>query len=484
MEEQPPPLDHIKELHKFVETFNGTLQELFNELEKIIHLFRENSFRDFFKNPDLFKFNITDLYRALGKYRINNVNDIKISAIIINFLMKNIIKLRKSTIPNTKMYGLFADNVFRKNDIICNYGGYKIFGNCVDTIELQSNYDDVARLTSYWIQADRKDITTDGYLFYTLTEPGRFANSNLNEEKNNAIFNSDETGQIFLQATRDIKRGEEIFVTYGEKYGWDNIFKLDEIKKYYTSFKIREEEYYGLFELTKDLQIKNRTKEDNVVIIKQLYKTLNKTHHGNIQLLIQIYSIFQKYDFDLRYFYKLFDQYIIKQIQDHQNALPFLSKLFETLHAGVFTEDGLIYPIKSFGFNLAIDKNNNIVADKNFEEKSTLGSIEGIRTSEDVFSTIQSPSIKLPAEYGYLFPYLCHHINLLCNFAKIVDIDANCAVRLYGENQYEIYAIRFIKKDEEIRISSGMQNRKEIAKIDLTTSFIKSLLSTTDVGFC
>ena len=54
---------------------------------------------------------------------------------------------------------------------------------------------------------------------FALTAPGRYVNDNFDTAALNAEFHKDrETRTATLVATRDIRRGEEIYASYGESY--------------------------------------------------------------------------------------------------------------------------------------------------------------------------------------------------------------------------------------------------------------------------
>lgn len=55
--------------------------------------------------------------------------------------------------------------------------------------------------------------------------PARYANDSLNAKTTNAIFIHTSRTYVYMVATKDIKKGEEIFVDYGKRY-WKQ-FKLE-----------------------------------------------------------------------------------------------------------------------------------------------------------------------------------------------------------------------------------------------------------------
>ena len=116
------------------------------------------------------------------------------------------LKIKKSTIKNAG-FGLFCGSrKIREGEIIAEYSRFDIF------------LEDCERV---------KDIT---YLYRTEENNcfdaintnnliARYANDGRSDEKNNCEF-YEFGGRVFMIATKDIKRGSEIFCDYGENY-WD-----------------------------------------------------------------------------------------------------------------------------------------------------------------------------------------------------------------------------------------------------------------------
>lgn len=121
--------------------------------------------------------------------------------------------VKKSTIPKAGK-GLFTDSLIKKNEYIIEYTG--------DVI----TWDEVIK---------RSEAGKGGYVFYISNKKcidafdhpeslARYANDargpvRIKGVRNNAVY-AIKKGKGYIQATRNIKPGEEIFVWYGPDY-WD-----------------------------------------------------------------------------------------------------------------------------------------------------------------------------------------------------------------------------------------------------------------------
>jgi len=139
---------------------------------------------------------------------------------INNFILERIetksLYVDKSTIPNAGQ-GLFAKRDFKKGEMICNFRG-----DLIDNEELAKR--DVGGERSHYFIEIRPDLTLDVYNSNCMA---RYANDAEGNEKigksNNSEINLNRKDSgAFIVATRDIKAGEEIFLSYGEQY-WKNI---------------------------------------------------------------------------------------------------------------------------------------------------------------------------------------------------------------------------------------------------------------------
>ena len=123
----------------------------------------------------------------------------------------------KSTIPNSGN-GLFTKKDFKKGQLICQFKG-----DLLDEDEL-SKIDTTGPRGHYLIGLSN-NMTLDVYNSKSLA---RYANDaegfkKVRGRRNNSTIYSSKNGKsAYIAATRDIKAGEEIFVSYGDEY-WDNI---------------------------------------------------------------------------------------------------------------------------------------------------------------------------------------------------------------------------------------------------------------------
>ena len=126
--------------------------------------------------------------------------------------------VKKSTLPGAGK-GLFTDQDIPKGKIICEYEGEKIT----------------------WKEAERRNEKNQGGYVYYISEKscvdawhykktfGRYANDaagigRIKGFRNNSTYDVIR-GKVYIRATRNIKAGSEIFVSYGRQY-W-NIMKQE-----------------------------------------------------------------------------------------------------------------------------------------------------------------------------------------------------------------------------------------------------------------
>ena len=129
------------------------------------------------------------------------------------------LSIKKSQIPNAGS-GLWAEKNFKRGEDIVLYDGEKVT----------------------WKECERRNRAQPGmgsyYLFVSKTKcidaqhtpsaKGRYANdakglTRLEGLRNNARYEVVK-GQVFIKASRNIKAGEEIFVSYGTSY-WNTLRK-------------------------------------------------------------------------------------------------------------------------------------------------------------------------------------------------------------------------------------------------------------------
>lgn len=130
--------------------------------------------------------------------------------------------VKKSTLPKAGK-GLFTDKDVKKDEIVCEYEGELI------------NWDEAIK---------RNDKGKGGYVYFINSKNcidafdfknsfGRYANDaagvgRINGFRNNSTY-FEKKNRVFIKATRNIKAGSEIFVSYGRAY-W-NIMKVEIAEK-------------------------------------------------------------------------------------------------------------------------------------------------------------------------------------------------------------------------------------------------------------
>ena len=124
------------------------------------------------------------------------------SRILLNLVVK------QSTIENAGL-GLFTLKDFKKNENICNYEG-----EIIDDKELVNRYGK-NNLAPYTIK-----LANNKYIDCACKRSqGAYINSFRGGSGNNARFIiNNKYDRVRLQATRNIKSGQEIFVSYGSNY--------------------------------------------------------------------------------------------------------------------------------------------------------------------------------------------------------------------------------------------------------------------------
>ena len=118
------------------------------------------------------------------------------------------LSVRKSNIPNAGM-GLFAERPFKKGQNIAQYGG-----EVLTTAQYDKRYERDA-MGAYGVQLDEERVidarkTTAGVARYACDYHG-------SRRKPNAEYVADdEVSQVWIVATRHIKKGDEILTDYGD----------------------------------------------------------------------------------------------------------------------------------------------------------------------------------------------------------------------------------------------------------------------------
>jgi hypothetical protein len=116
-------------------------------------------------------------------------------------------EVKKSRIPNAGM-GLFAKQRIEKDEMICWYGGVFVEKKVIDN----GYYD-----SDYFLSRPGSDMILDAE--DPMSCLGRYANDGLSFRQNNADFgfiDGERTG--YLYATKNIRKGSEIYCGYGANY--------------------------------------------------------------------------------------------------------------------------------------------------------------------------------------------------------------------------------------------------------------------------
>ncbi len=127
--------------------------------------------------------------------------------------------IKPSQLPGAGM-GLFAEKDFKKGDTIVKYEGEKItWKECIKRNNKQESVG-----CYYLFINNRKCIDAQ----HTLWALGRYANdatgfNRIPGLRNNSRYEV-EKGEAYIIASRNIKAGEEIFVSYGRGY-WNALRK-------------------------------------------------------------------------------------------------------------------------------------------------------------------------------------------------------------------------------------------------------------------
>jgi len=169
-----------------------------------------------------------DFYDLINSYSVKLELEVnapitrKIIILLQNFSQNGYTRIGESTIPGIGM-GLFADTFFKEGMFISDYGG--VYGNQASSSD--SKY--VVNPSLIDDDDEFRGLVLDGNFGFYMNELGRWVNDSLNPKLVNAalIIENVESGifgidnypfNVYIQATRDIQPGEEIFASYGDDY--------------------------------------------------------------------------------------------------------------------------------------------------------------------------------------------------------------------------------------------------------------------------
>lgn len=142
-----------------------------------------------------------------------NQKQCKLTSIFLPYCQKHTktelgLEVKTSTLPNAGN-GLFALKEFQKYDIITEYIGDKITNTNADEIYGVELND----LIPYGVSLNSRYIIDSA----CVRGIGSLANDSRSSKINNASLII-EKGHVFLQATKKILIGQEVFVNYGNEY--------------------------------------------------------------------------------------------------------------------------------------------------------------------------------------------------------------------------------------------------------------------------
>lgn len=130
-------------------------------------------------------------------------------------LCSNMLYVKKSNIPGAGK-GLFVARDFKKGEIITEYEGEKLtWKQCEERNQLKADNERGA----YYFYINRNHCVDAEYTLWAL---GRYANDaagmgRVEGLRNNAKYEIIK-GKPYIVATRNIKKGAEVFVGYGKAY--------------------------------------------------------------------------------------------------------------------------------------------------------------------------------------------------------------------------------------------------------------------------
>ena len=128
-------------------------------------------------------------------------------------------EIKKSQLPSAG-HGLWAKKNFKRGEVVVKYDGEIItWKECERRNEAQEGYG------GYYMYINKKKCIDAQH---TIWAHGRYANDaaglcRVEGIRNNAKYEISK-GEVFIVATRTIKAGEEIFVSYGKGY-WNTMKK-------------------------------------------------------------------------------------------------------------------------------------------------------------------------------------------------------------------------------------------------------------------
>lgn len=245
----------------------------------------------------------------------------------------------------------------------------------------------------------------DGEHHFKLNQLGSFANGvpwtesmePTKEEQNNATM-VEKYFKVSLHASRDIKQGEEILVEYGDEYYWEDIYPVNDLKKW--GIKVPEKESFK-----KAKKVLPRPDELEKI---QTYASLDVMED-------YVKMILSKNDPDeqnelWKQFVDYLLEYTITKVEDKHRALAIVKTIIA----------------KQENPKFIINDDNILCANIMFDIGDEVTTMSGMVTRENVFGIPGYEAMKFGQ--WWIFPHMCYLIEDFGNHAKKVAKKAwaNC----------------------------------------------------------
>jgi len=124
------------------------------------------------------------------------------------------LEVKESTITNAGK-GLYTNVDIKRGELICEFTGKFISNEEVETLL----NDNKLLYLIYWDDDVTLDVENSDCLAKYANDAEGFMKINGLKNNSKIVF---EDNRCFIMATKNIKKGQEIFVSYGKEY-WDNI---------------------------------------------------------------------------------------------------------------------------------------------------------------------------------------------------------------------------------------------------------------------
>ena len=147
--------------------------------------------------------------------------------LIVHFC-RTMLYVKKSKLPNAGK-GLLTTSEIKKGEVVCEYEGEKItWKECLKRNESQDGFG------AYYFFVNNKNCVDAQHTVWALA---RYANDAAGFGRVKGLTNNCKyeviKGKPYIVATRNLKAGDEVFVSYGKEY-WNaikDIFEKEKAKK-------------------------------------------------------------------------------------------------------------------------------------------------------------------------------------------------------------------------------------------------------------